>query len=154
MAIVITDGVPYPANRRQPAIDEAETLRMENSKSEVSNPLNFEFDFLLFYFQCYNEYQFTYYSTTQLSIFLYFKLDIGLYSVGITDEIDESFLAAISGDIGVTNGNQVLGYDYFKAPDFQALDSMLETVSAGICENPSNPKPSKCHFNIMHFMSL
>ena len=45
VAIVITDGVPYPTNRRQPAIDEAETLRMENSKSEVLNPLNFEFDF-------------------------------------------------------------------------------------------------------------
>ena len=68
------------------------------------------------------------------------NLDIGLFSVGITDEIDESFLAAISGDIGVTNGNQLLGYDYFKAPDFTALDSMLETVSTGICENP---KPSK-----------
>ena len=67
--------------------------------------------------------------------------DIGLYSVGVTDEIDEPFLAAISGDIGVTNGNQVLGYDYFKAPDFQALDTMLETVSTGICDNP---KPSKC----------
>ena len=66
--------------------------------------------------------------------------DIGLYSIGITDEIDESFLAAISGDIGVPNGKQVLGYDYFKAPDFQALESMLETVSTGICENP---RPSK-----------
>ena len=32
VAIVITDGVPYPANRRQPAIDEAEKLRMENSE--------------------------------------------------------------------------------------------------------------------------
>ena len=66
--------------------------------------------------------------------------DIQMYSVGITSGIDESFLAAISGDIGVTNGNQVPGYDYFKAPDFQALDSMLDTVSTGIC---SNPKPSK-----------
>ena len=27
IAIVITDGVPYPANRRQPAIDEAKRLR-------------------------------------------------------------------------------------------------------------------------------
>ena len=32
VAIVITDGVPYPPNRRQPAIDEAEKLRMESSK--------------------------------------------------------------------------------------------------------------------------
>lgn len=62
---------------------------------------------------------------------------IGLYSVGITDEIDEAFLAAISGDVGMTNGQQRLGYDYFKAPDFQALDSMLETVSTGICERPT-----------------
>ena len=69
--------------------------------------------------------------------------DIGLYSVGITDEIDESFLAAISGDIGVTNGQQKLGHDYFKAPDFQALDSMLETVSSGICE--TSIKPSESH---------
>ena len=66
--------------------------------------------------------------------------DIGLFSVGITNLIDDEFLAAISGDIGVTNGNQVLGYDYFKAPDFQALDSMLDIVTTGICENP---KPSK-----------
>ena len=32
VAIVITDGVPYPDDRRQPAIDEAEKLRMERSK--------------------------------------------------------------------------------------------------------------------------
>ncbi len=30
VAIVITDGVPYPATRRQPAIDVAERLRMED----------------------------------------------------------------------------------------------------------------------------
>ena len=32
VAIVITDGVPYPDDRREPAIDEAEKLRMERSK--------------------------------------------------------------------------------------------------------------------------
>ena len=32
VAIVITDGVPFPAVRYQPAIDEAEKLRMENSE--------------------------------------------------------------------------------------------------------------------------
>ena len=66
--------------------------------------------------------------------------DIQMYSVGITSGIDESFLAAISGDIGVTNGKQVPGYDYFKAPDFQDLDSMQDTVATGIC---TNPKPSE-----------
>ena len=32
VAIVITDGVPFPDNRYQPAIEEAEKLRLENSK--------------------------------------------------------------------------------------------------------------------------
>ena len=32
VAIIITDGVPYPASRYQPAIDVAEQLRMESSK--------------------------------------------------------------------------------------------------------------------------
>ena len=32
VAIVITDGLPFPENRRQPAIDEAEDLRMERGK--------------------------------------------------------------------------------------------------------------------------
>ena len=78
-------------------------------------------------------------------------LDIGLFSIGITDEIDEAFLASISGDIGVTNGKQVLGYDYFKAPDFQALDTILDTVSTGICENP---KPSTLIFLQLFFLYL
>lgn len=69
-----------------------------------------------------------------------FILDIGLYSIGITNEIDESFLAAISGDVGVAYGQQVLGIDYFRAPDFQVLNTILDTVSTGICERR---KPSK-----------
>ena len=32
VAIVITDGVPFPDNRYQPAIEEAEKLRLENSE--------------------------------------------------------------------------------------------------------------------------
>ena len=32
VAIVITDGVPFPSNRYQPAIEEAEKLRLENSE--------------------------------------------------------------------------------------------------------------------------
>ena len=61
----------------------------------------------------------------------YFCSDIALISVGITSEVNEDFLAAISGDAGTTNGQ--LGYDYFKSPDFQTLNSILETVSQGIC---------------------
>ena len=33
VAIVITDGFPFPFERYQPAIDEAEKLRMEYSKN-------------------------------------------------------------------------------------------------------------------------
>ena len=70
-----------------------------------------------------------------------FILDIGLYSIGITNEIDESFLAAISGDVGVANGQtSFLEIDYFRAPDFQVLNTILDTVSTGICERR---KPSK-----------
>ena len=32
VAVIITDGVPFPDERRQPAIDEAEILRTEYSK--------------------------------------------------------------------------------------------------------------------------
>ena len=44
------------------------------------------------------------------------------------------------GDVGVRNGGQVLGIDYFKAIDFQVLNTILDTVSTGICERR---KPSK-----------
>ena len=37
VAIVITDGVPYPPDRRQPAIDEAEKLRMEHSEFQCTD---------------------------------------------------------------------------------------------------------------------
>ena len=35
VAIVITDGVPFPDERYQPAIDEAEKLRMQRSKKHI-----------------------------------------------------------------------------------------------------------------------
>ena len=62
------------------------------------------------------------------------SVDIGLFAVGITNEVDEAFLAAISGGVGVANGNQILGRDYFTAPDFQSLDTMFESISSGICD--------------------
>ena len=128
MAVIITDGVPFPDERRQPAIDEAEILRTEYSKWQnysFGKYGNFVVGAVIAYF-----------SHRAMS----FILDIGLYSIGITNEIDESFLAAISGDVGVANGEQVLGIDYFKAPDFQVLNTILDTVSTGICERR---KPSK-----------
>ena len=71
-------------------------------------------------------------------------VDIGLFAVGITNEIDESFLAAISGAVGMANGNQVLGEDYFTAPDFRSLDAMFESVvSSGIC-NRLLPTSTPC----------
>ena len=70
-----------------------------------------------------------------------------MYSIGITNEIDESFLAAISGDVGVRNGGQVLGIDYFKAIDFQVLNTILDTVSTGICERRKPSKETSIYFN-------
>ena len=35
VAIVITDGVPFPDERYQPAIEEAEKLRMQRSKKRT-----------------------------------------------------------------------------------------------------------------------
>ena len=55
--------------------------------------------------------------------------------------MNEDFLAAISGDAGATNGQ--LGYDYFKSPDFQTLNSILETVSQGICTRRAE---GNCYF--------
>ena len=75
-----------------------------------------------------------------------------MISVGITNEVNEDFLAAISGDIGMPNGQQVLGYDYFKSPDFQTLNSILETVSQGICTRQAegNFKLKHCYVYLCH----
>ena len=59
---------------------------------------------------------------------------ISVFAVGITNEINEDFLAAISGDVGMVRGQQRLGYDYFTAPDFQSLDAMYAGVTTGICQ--------------------
>ena len=67
--------------------------------------------------------------------------DIQLLSFGITDEIDENFLGAISGDILTPTGQQKLGVDYFTAPDFQALSAMNDVVTSTICKSPP---PSRC----------
>ena len=84
--------------------------------------------------------QVSFYSGQKIKIKLF--SDVGLFAIGITNQINEQFLAAISGDVGVTNGQQVLGYDYFKSPDFQALDSILETVSEGICKRQESSESS------------
>ena len=82
----------------------------------------------------------SFYSGQKIKIKLF--SDVGLFAIGITNQINEQFLAAISGDVGVTNGQQVLGYDYFNSPDFQALDSILETVSEGICKRQESSESS------------
>ncbi len=61
---------------------------------------------------------------------------VGVIAVGITNNIHEEFLAAISGSAGTTQGQQQLGVDYFKAADFTALDSVMESVSRGVCKRP------------------
>ena len=85
-----------------------------------------------------------FYSGQKLKIKLF--ADVGLFAIGITSEINEQFLAAISGDVGVTNGQQVLGYDYFKSPDFQALDSILDIVSDRICKRPESSECAISNF--------
>ncbi len=60
--------------------------------------------------------------------------EIGIFAIGITRLVDEDFLASISGDAGAERGVQREGLDYLTAPDFQALDSMFEAVTAGICQ--------------------
>ncbi len=62
--------------------------------------------------------------------------------MGITNQIDEDFLAAISGGVGASRGTQQRDRDYFTAPDFLSLDAMFEQVSQGICERPE-PEPRR-----------
>ena len=62
--------------------------------------------------------------------------DIQLLSFGITNLIDDEFLAAISGDVLIPTGQQRLGYDYFTAPDFQALNSMYSALTSTLCRKP------------------
>ena len=68
---------------------------------------------------------------------------ISVFAVGITNLIDESFLAAISGEVGMVRGQQRLGYDYFTAPDFQSLDTMFAGVTAGICQRVAQTIPDQ-----------
>ena len=63
-----------------------------------------------------------------------------IFAVGITEEVYEPFLAAISGDIGVADGQKTPGYDYLQVSDFTALSTQVPSVSTGIC---TGNKPSK-----------
>ena len=83
---------------------------------------------------------------TRFTYFCSFLPDIQLLSFGITDEINEQFLGAISGDILTPTGQQRLGVDYFTAPDFQALSVMNELVTSTICKSPP---PSRCTITIL-----
>ena len=65
-------------------------------------------------------------------------LDIQVLSFGITNLIDDEFLAAISGDIAAQKGVQRLGYDYFSAPDFQALNNMHSALTSSVCRPPDD----------------
>ena len=56
-----------------------------------------------------------------------------MFAIGITDQVDETFLAALSGGAGITNGQQRMGMDYFYSPDFQTLNQMFQNVSLEVC---------------------
>ena len=88
IAIVITDGVPYPENRRQPAIDVAKTLHTKE--------------------------------TTVIAI-------------GITNVVDMEFLKLIS------SAPQLPNKQYFSAPSFTDLSSILQNVTTGSCEETTPP---------------
>ena len=68
---------------------------------------------------------------------------ISVFAVGITNLIDEDFLAAISGEVGMVRGQQRLGYDYFTAPDFQSLDTMFAGITTGICQRVGQTLPDE-----------
>ena len=63
-----------------------------------------------------------------------------IFALGITEDVYEPFLAAISGDIGVGDGQKTPGYDYLQVADFTALNTQVSSVSSGIC---TGNKPSK-----------
>ena len=67
-----------------------------------------------------------------------------MIAIGITDQVDETFLAALSGKTGITNGQQRMGIDYFRSPDFQTLNNMFHNVSSEACGQQSTAsRPSK-----------
>ena len=63
-----------------------------------------------------------------------------IFALGITEDVYEPFLASISGDIGVSDGQKTPGYDYLQVSDFTALNTQVSSVSSGIC---TGNKPSK-----------
>ena len=71
-----------------------------------------------------------------LNIYCNFFSDIQVLAFGITDLVDNRFLAAISGDISAPSGTQTLGYDYFSAPNFQALNNVYNALTSSICREP------------------
>ena len=89
LVMTITDGIPFPPDRFDPAVAMAQQLR-DNGISTLA--------------------------------------------VGITDLIDEDFLKELSGQRGTQSGNQVKGFDYYTAPDFQSLSPLLDQIATGSCE--------------------
>ena len=67
---------------------------------------------------------------------------INVIAVGITDSIDAEFLRLLSGQ-QMSHTGQLEGIDYFKSPDFLSLNNILGTVVTSACETPD---PSASHF--------
>ena len=84
--IIVTDGVPFPAERRTPALTEARRLKDKGTR---------------------------------------------IYTIGITDAVDEEFLRGIS-----------LGDNYFPVRNFQELEGLEERISEQICEMAESGKYS------------
>ena len=87
--IIVTDGVPFPAERRTPALSEAWRLKDKGTR---------------------------------------------IYTIGITDVVDEEFLS------GISSGN-----NYFPVRNFQELEGLEEIISEQICEMAESGKYSVRH---------
>ena len=67
---------------------------------------------------------------------------VKMYSVGITQFIDEDTLKLLS------TGNQRLGVDYFISPDFSSLSGILDTVLSSTCQ-VTTPAPTRKYSHIL-----
>ena len=154
--MIITHGIPFPPNRYQPALDEAMRLRMQDSKCKNTR---LQVQYGSAYQQIIpiihkNVQIWTYRSLFKRRRIYFFQcfniLDIRVYALGITEEVYEPFLDAISGDIGVGDGQKTPGYDYLQVPQFTALSSVVPSVLSGICtgNKPSETCSNNCIFYV------
>lgn len=91
VVLVITDGVPFPESRKQPALNAANDI---------------------------------------------LEAGIIMFAVGITDDIEEDVLKALSSQ------PRLLGQNFFTSPSFDVLDEITGRVARQTCKgNEATPPP-------------